>query len=89
MQAQMDVGQQLGQYGPGVHQVSHKRVSSQAGERGVFRPLWVLPVINLFKIYKKLEILLSAKSPVGLVKRKFLEQFRSLEILRGRENEIS
>lgn len=34
VQAQMDVGQQLGQYGPGVHQVSHKRVSSQAGEQG-------------------------------------------------------
>lgn len=33
VQAQVDVGQQLGQYGPGVHQVSHKRVSPQAGER--------------------------------------------------------
>lgn len=87
VQAQMDVGQQLGQYGPGVHQVSHKRVSSQAGERGgVFRQLRVLPVINLD--IKLVEILPSAKSPVGLAKR-LLEPFRSLEILRGRENEIS
>lgn len=47
VQAQMDVGQQLGQYGPGVHQVSHKCVSSQAGEReGVSRPLRVLRAIN-------------------------------------------
>lgn len=47
----MDVGQQLVQYGPGVHQVSHKRVSSQAGERrgGAFRPLRASPARLIFR----------------------------------------
>jgi len=27
----MDVGQQLGEHGPGVHQVSHQRFSPQTG----------------------------------------------------------
>jgi len=44
VQAQMDVGQQLGQYGPGMYQVSHKRVSSQTGERGEVRPVRLLRV---------------------------------------------
>lgn len=61
VQAQVDVGQQLGQYGSGVHQMPHKRLSSQAGE---FRrragapasspcssPIAVLPLFS-FRILK-------------------------------------
>lgn len=34
MQAQVDVREQLGQYGSRMHQMSHKRLSSQTGESG-------------------------------------------------------
>lgn len=49
VQAQMDVGQQLGEHGPGMHKVSHQRLSSQAGESGDGRYILrtVIPVSRL------------------------------------------
>lgn len=89
VQTQMDVGQQLGQYGTGVHQMSHKRVSSQAGERGGVRGRLLRPVTNSPpRLIVRYKISPPRRNPRSDSLKDSWNRF-ALGILRGQENEIS